>query len=95
MSLGADFPSPYQPLVARGVAEVIGFESVQHECDKLKNAAKSHEKYLPYFIGDGSHRTFHLCNFSMTSSLYKPNTPLLDRFQNLENLVRVVSRTSI
>jgi len=95
MSLGDGVTPPYHPLVTRGIAEIIGFEPVQHECDKLNSRAKSHEKYLPYFIGDGSRRTFHLCNYSMTSSLYEPNTPLLDRFVNLENLVRVVNKSSV
>src|SRR5262249_49269140 len=32
------------------------------------------------------------CNFSMTSSLFEPNTALLAKFQNLEEAVRVVER---
>jgi FkbM family methyltransferase len=55
---------------------------------------KEGERFLPYFVGNGSKGTFHECNFPMTSSLYEPNTPLLAKFQNLEEVVRVV-KTSL
>jgi FkbM family methyltransferase len=83
--------APYVPLMKQGLARVVGFEPVQAECDRLNASARPGERYLPYFIGDGSERTFYLTNYSMTSSLYEPNTALLNRFQNLEGLTRVVS----
>jgi FkbM family methyltransferase len=85
----------HRPLLKGGVGRVIGFEPVKVECDKLnaRVAARgsTNEVYLPYAVGDGTKRTFHVCNRAMTSSLYEPNTKLLKLFQNLEELVRVVS----
>jgi FkbM family methyltransferase len=89
MDVGADV---YDPLIKAGVAEVLGFECVRSECDRLNAMAREARSYLPYAIGDGSVRDFHECNFPMTSSLLEPNSELLDRFQNLENLVRVVKK---
>ncbi len=80
--------------IAREVAcHVIGFEPQADQCAKLAARGKKEHTYLPYFIGDGSRRTFHECRFAPTSSLFEPNTELLSRFQNLANLVSVV-RTS-
>lgn len=95
MDLGhATEGNEHAPLLKRKIAKVIGFEPVKAECDKLnaKVAASGSktEVYLPYAVGDGSRRTFHICNHAMTSSLYEPNTKLLKLFQNLEELVRVV-----
>ena len=94
MSLGAD-TDPYSALVKAGLARVVGFEPVQAECDKLNAMARAGQVYLPYAIGDGRKRTFNICSAPMTSSLYEPNTALLEKFQNLENLVRVVRREEI
>jgi FkbM family methyltransferase len=94
MALG-DSPSDYHPLVEKGLAEVIGFEPVAAECEKLNNMANEKHRYLPYFIGDGSKRTFHLCNYSMTSSLYEPNSALLKKFQYLDELVQVVETSNV
>jgi FkbM family methyltransferase len=89
MDLGSEI---YDPLVRAGVAGVLGFECVQAECDRLNAMARESRAYLPYAIGDGTTRAFHECNFPMTSSLLEPNSALLDRFQNLENLTQVVKK---
>ena len=81
---------PYAPLVRSGVGRVVGFEPVQSECDRLNSMNRQGERYLPYFIGDGTERTFYLTNRSMTASLYEPNMPLLRRFQQLDEVTRVV-----
>ena len=87
MAIGDDV---YAPLVVAGLAHVLGFECIQSECDR-RNAIKSGtHTCLPCAIGDGRERTFYECNFPMTSSLYEPNSGLLAKFQNLENLTRVV-----
>ena len=80
----------YQPLLKTGLARVVGFEPVQADCDALNAKAPKNCQYLPYFIGDGSERTFHLTNYSPTSSLYEPDSARLSRFNNLEELTRVV-----
>jgi FkbM family methyltransferase len=89
MSVG-EGQEPYSRLLKALPCEVIGFEPIAAECDKLVRMRHEGRSYLPYFIGDGAIHTFHECNFPMTSSLFEPNTPLLAKFQNLENLVRVV-----
>ena len=88
MSLG-EGTDAYSRLVSATPCDVYGFEPIAMELEKLKATAKPDHHYLPYFIGDGSARTFYECNFAMTSSLFKPNTALLAKFQNLEELTRV------
>ena len=86
---------PYADLLKAAPCEVIGFEPVQAELEKLTRDKKENERYLPYFVGDGSERPFHECNVAMTSSLFEPNTPLLAKFHNLEELVRVVKTYAV
>jgi FkbM family methyltransferase len=83
---GTDF---YAQLAGATPCDVYGFEPGAEELAKLKASAKPGHHYLPYFVGDGSARTFYECNVPMTSSLFEPNTSLLAAFQNLEELVRV------
>ncbi|MBX3378023.1 MAG: FkbM family methyltransferase [Phycisphaeraceae bacterium] len=88
-------PPFYQPLVDSGLARVVGFEPVIAECEKLNAKAGPNQRHLPYFVGDGSERTFYLTNTAMTSSLYEPNTRLLSRFQALEELTRTVETSRV
>jgi len=94
MSLG-EGTEPYFKLMELGIADIVGFEPIEEECQKLVSSAPDNYQYLPYFIGDGNSATFYECNYPMTSSLYEPNTKLLDKFQNLENLVRVAKKTRV
>jgi FkbM family methyltransferase len=89
----ADAGDAYERLRQSVPCQVVGFEPVTAECDKLNERKRPGDVYLPYVIGDGSTRTFYECNFSMTSSLFEPNAPLLDKFQNLNEQTQVV-RTS-
>lgn len=84
MALGNE-TEPYRPLIKAGRARVVGFEPNEAECAKLNQGSGG--RYYPYFIGDGSTRTFHETNMPMTGSLYQPNTPLLEKFSNLAELV--------
>jgi len=93
MSLGSE---PYAPLVNQGIGRVIGFEPVAEECDKLNILHRnSSHLFLPYAIGDGSSGVFNTCNYPMTSSLFIPNSGLVDRFTNLGELMQVVSSENI
>ncbi len=85
----------YAKLLKRGVETVVGFEPVATERDKLNAASDGTHTYLPYCIGDGNPGVFYECNYSMTSSLYEPNTALLEKFQALEEYVRVVKKEEI
>ena len=72
MNLGAGTVS-YEALAKAVPCDVIAFEPVRAEFDKLVRDRKEGERFLPYFVGDASKATFHECNFPMTSSLYEPN----------------------
>lgn len=88
MSLGGE--SPYQLLVERKKARVIGFEPGIEECNKLNKEMGPPHKFYPYFIGDGQPATYYETNFGMTGSLYPPNTRLLEKFQNLAELTTLL-----
>lgn len=78
----------YSPIFDKGCATVVGFEPVSDECNRLnKTYENTGMRFLPYFIGDGTRQKFYLTNNSMTASLYEPNSELLNRFQNLGELV--------
>jgi FkbM family methyltransferase len=94
MSLGEESDA-YSPLANAVHCEVIGFEPVAKECEKLIAMNIPGRTYLPYFVGDGTVRKFYECNASMTSSLFEPNTPLLDKFQRLETVTRVVNVSDV
>jgi tRNA (mo5U34)-methyltransferase len=80
------------PLTKLGKANVIGFEPIAAECERLNATAPSGYRFLPYALGDGSEKTLRVCNVTMTSSLYEPNQELLSAFQDLPELMQVVSR---
>ena len=86
---------PYRALIEKNLCAIVGFEPIREECERLNAAARPGDRYLPYAIGDGSERVFHQCNANMTSSLYPPSDAVLERFSNLPELFRVVSRTPI
>jgi FkbM family methyltransferase len=96
MWLGEEEPSDvFEGLLQTGKAKVVGFEPVEEECAKLNQMHGTERVYLPYAIGDGGEEIFHICNYAVTSSLYEPNSELLDKFQNLENLARVTRTRQI
>lgn len=90
-----DGTEPYSALRDAGLARVVGFEPVADECEKLNRRFGPPHRYLPYAIADGTARRLHICNESMTSSLYEPNTLLLSAFEGLAELVRVVRTVPI
>lgn len=83
----------YASLMSRPQGRLIGFEPDDAARAALNTSGRYDGRclYLPDIIGDGSERDFHLCELPMTSSLYRPNTPLLRLFINLEELMRVAS----
>lgn len=93
MSLGTE---PYTPLMDQGIGTVIGFEPVSEECEKLNQLhCNSRHLFLPYAIGDGSEGVLNICNYPMTSSLFVPNLPLVEKFQNLGELMQVVRKERV
>jgi FkbM family methyltransferase len=94
MWIGAEHVA-YRALLRGDVARVVGFEPVPAECDKLNAMAMKGHRYLPYFIGDGTKRTFHLCEKPMTSSLYEPDMELCGKFIGLADLLKVASTEQV
>jgi FkbM family methyltransferase len=94
-AMDIDATNEYSALVRQGNGYVIGFEPIQAECDKLNATAGKKQRFLPYFIGDGSEGEFKLCSAPMTSSLLEPNMPLLRKFNDLAELTTPVSRTKV
>lgn len=82
-------------LVDAGRARVLGFEPNPTECERLNREYGKPHQFFPYFVGDGKPATFHETNWVLTGSLYEPNTPLLEKFQNLSELVTPVARHAV
>ncbi|MEP0944117.1 MAG: FkbM family methyltransferase [Rhizobiaceae bacterium] len=80
----------YQLLIDADFANIIGFEPDEEACKKLNAKGEKNAVYYPHFIGDGKDATFHETNWSLTGSLFPPNTPLLRKFDNLNELVTLV-----
>jgi len=88
-------PDPYSRLTSALPCEVVGFEPIVAECEKLVGMNNPGRTYVPYFVGDGGAHTFYECNYPMTSSLFEPNSALLAKFQRLEELTRVVRVSTV
>ncbi|WP_019498526.1 FkbM family methyltransferase [Pseudanabaena sp. PCC 6802] len=82
---------PYQSLVDAGRARIIGFEPNPQECERLNREYGEPHRFFPCFVGDGKTAIFHETNWSLTGSLYEPNSPLLEKFQNLAEVVQPVA----
>jgi FkbM family methyltransferase len=82
----------YSALVQQGIGRVVGFEPIPEECEKLNRSCGKHQRFLPYFIGDGRPAEFKQCSAPLTSSLLEPNMPLLRMFNQLEELTTPVKR---
>lgn len=82
----------YQSLVEAGRARIIGFEPDAEACEQLNLRYGNPHRFFPHFIGDGQPATFHETNWALTGSLYPPNTPLLERFNNLGELLQPVAQ---
>lgn len=81
----------YDPLIKAGKARLFGFEPNVAECEKLNQRYGAQHRFFPHFVGDGKRNTFHETNWSLTGSLYEPNTALLAHFQNLAEVMTPVA----
>lgn len=82
----------YQSLIDAGKARLIGFEPNQHECERLNQSYGAPHQFFPHFVGTGQPAIFHETNWNLTGSLYAPNTALLEKFQNLAEVVTPVAQ---
>lgn len=74
---------------------VIGFEPNARECARLNEQLSGLRKFFPYAIGDGMRGIFHVCQAPLTSSLLRPNRPLLVKFEGLAEMCEVVVEAPI
>jgi FkbM family methyltransferase len=86
---------PWESLVDRGVATLIGFEPQEEECARCNAAAGPGRTFLPEALGDGTARPFYRCQFAPTSSLYKPNFTFVDQFNGLGELMKVTGTSTV
>jgi protein O-GlcNAc transferase len=89
---------PWVSWAQEGYAEVIGFEPIEEECEKLNSlaiASGESIRYLPIGLGDGKEHTLHITNVPMTSSLFPPARSTVDLFVALGDLMQVVSEERI
>lgn len=75
---------PYTRLSELGLCEVTGFEPHPDNCARRNSTARTGHLYLPYALGDGRLRRFYECQNPLTSSLYRPNAPMLEKFSRLD-----------
>ena len=68
-----------------------GFEPDAKGCDNLNRKYGQSHLFLPYFAGDGKPAIFYETNWPPTGSLFKPHRPMLEKFQNLHELVTLVA----
>jgi protein O-GlcNAc transferase len=82
---------PYQSLVDAGRGRIFGFEPNREACEQLNRAYGSPHRFFRVFVGDGLPAVFHETNWVLTGSLYEPNSRLLEKFQNLAEVVTPVA----
>jgi FkbM family methyltransferase len=86
---------PLARLNELGLLRVIGFEPLPAECEKLNALGRPGRRYLPYAIANGERRKFYVTNTGMTSSLLRPNLEFAKLFNNLAELMQVISIADI
>jgi len=69
---------PYQMLVDRSLASLVGFEPDPAAFDRLQAIKGPGERYLPVAVGDGKRHQFRICAMSGMNSLLPPNFDLLN-----------------
>ena len=80
----------YANLVRALPCDVIGFEPIPAEYQKLIAMSRPHHRYFPYFIGDGYARVFHECKGPFASSLLEPDLALAQNFEYLGEYLQVI-----
>jgi FkbM family methyltransferase len=69
---------PYQMLVDRSLASLVGFEPDPAAFDQLQAIKGPGERYVPVAVGDGKRHQFRICAMSGMNSLLPPNFDLLN-----------------
>ncbi|MBI5901348.1 MAG: FkbM family methyltransferase [Rhodocyclales bacterium] len=81
----------YQCLMDLKRGRLIGFEPDPEACRQLNLRYGAPHRFFPVFLGDGKPGIYYQTNWGQTGSLFKPNTPLLEKFQHLAEVVTLVA----
>lgn len=73
----------YAPLLAAGLANVVGFEPNPAELQRLTQLAAPGRRYLPDCLGRGGPAVLHITRYPGCSSIYRPNIALIELFQSI------------
>lgn len=87
-----DGEPPYQRLVDRGKALVIGFEPNPEQYESLRHRQSPYLKFLPYAIGDGHEAVLSICFAPGMTSLLEPDMEILNHFHGFGEWGKVVQR---
>ncbi len=72
----------YAPLVANGLADVVGFEPRREEFERLSLRSGPYT-YLNVALGDGARATLHVTRAPSASSLRRPDSKYIDAFSDM------------
>jgi FkbM family methyltransferase len=90
-----DGDAPYRLLMDAGLCRVTGFEPQPEALAELRRRAGSHERYLPYAVGDGGRHTLHLTATSGFASLLEPDERQLALLTDFPRLAQVTGRVHV
>jgi FkbM family methyltransferase len=80
----------YLDLAAAGQVRVTGFEPDLAGCVELNRRFRHPHRFFPKFVGNGKPAKFYETNAPYTGSLFEPNLPLLESFNDLAEVCQVV-----
>jgi len=81
----------YREIAKLDICQIIGFEPDAQAYQELIKNQLPNQRYFQEFVGDGNCHTFHETNYSPTSSLLKPNTPVISQFHGLGEYMEVLN----
>ena len=84
---------PYQPLIDRKIASLVGFEPQADLFAKIVARNGATATYYPYALGDGKMHTLHACAHAPMSSFLKPDKRQLNQFLPMSQWGQVVAET--
>lgn len=80
----------YIDLVVAGRARITGFEPDLAGCVELNRRFGRPHRFFPQFVGNGKPAKFYETNVPYTGSLFEPNLPLLEAFNDLAEVCQIV-----
>lgn len=86
---------PYESLLRRGDADVVGFEPNGDGLAKLNAQKGPFETYLPHAIGDGKRHTLRFCTAPGMTSLLEPNPAVLNLFHGFPTWGQIVATEEV